>query len=222
MIAAVGDLRKTNTQNTMSFSLPPEISVQRQTLDNGMVYQFRHKTLGPLGRIVLQDNADGLCQISSEVAGEPNDPMTETRAQIFEPLSQQLAATLKAIVRKGQQTVVRQPIKKVSPAPPKEKITSEQIRCPRCGEVAALLILANHTKEVAEMEDCAQKMSSVYEELDVVTWVIGAPVGTLKGDPVAPILRVWPMRHPIKYGSPKMFEAELNAILPRHCGGRLS
>ena len=113
----------------MSFSLPPEISVQRQTLDNGMVYQFRHKTLGPLGRIVLQDNADGLCQISSEVAGEPNDPMTETRAQIFEPLSQQLAATLKAIVRKGQQTVVRQPIKKVSPAPPKEKITSEQIRC---------------------------------------------------------------------------------------------
>ena len=63
-----------------------------------MVYQFRHKTLGQLGRIVLQDSADGQCQISSEVAGEPDDPMTETRAQIFEPLSQQLAATLKAIV----------------------------------------------------------------------------------------------------------------------------
>ena len=188
-----------------------------------MVYQFRHKTLGQLGRIVLQDSADGQCQISSEVAGEPDDPRTETRAQIFEPLSQQLAATLEAIVGKEQRTVVSQPNKKESPALSKEEITSEQIRCPRCGEVAALLILANHTREVAEMEDCAQKMASVYEELDVVTWVIGAPVGTLKdGDPVSPILRVWPMRHPIKYGSPKMFEAELNAILPRHCGGRLS
>ena len=205
----------------MNFSLPPEISVQRQPLDNGMVYQFRHKTLGQLGRIVLQDSADGLCQISSEVAGEPNDPMTETRSQIFEPLSQQLAATLEAVVGKGQRTVVRQPIKKVSPALPKERITSEQIRCPRCGEVAALLIIANHAREVAEMEDCAQKMSSIYEDLDVVTWIIGATVGTLKGDPVAPILRVWPMRHPIRYGSPKMFDAELNAILPRHCGGRL-
>ena len=206
----------------MSFSLPPDISVRRQPLDNGMVYQFRHTTLGLLGRIVLQDGADGLSQISSEVAGEPDDPMTETRAQIFEPLSQQLAATLEAAVGKGRQTVVRQPGKKVSPALQEERITSEQVRCPRCGEVAALLILATHTREVAEMEDCAKKMSSIYEELDVVTWIIGAPVGTLKGDPVAPILRVWPMRHTIRYGSPKMFEAELNAILPRHCGGRLS
>ena len=205
----------------MSFSLPPEISVRRQPLDNGMVYQFRHRTLGLLGRIVLQDGTDGLSQISSEVAGEPDDPMTETRAQIFEPLSQLLAATLEAAVER-RQTVVRQHSKKVSPALQKERITSEQVPCPRCGEVAALLVLATHTKEVAEIEDCAKKISSVYEELDVVTWIIGAPVGTLKGDPVSPILRVWPVRHPIRYGSPKMFEAELNAILPRHCGGRLS
>lgn len=206
----------------MNFSLPPEVTVQSQMLNDGKVYQFRHQTLGLLGRIILRGSPGGQCHISSEVAGDPNDPMTETRSQIFEPLSQQLAATLEAVVGKGQRTGVRQPVKKVSPAPPKEKITSEQIRCPRCGEVAALLIIANHAREVAEMEDCAQKISSVYEELDVVTWIIGAPVGTLKGDPVAPILRVWPMRHPIRYGSPKMFEAELNAILPRHCGGRLS
>ena len=188
-----------------------------------MVYQFRHKTLGQLGRIVLQDSADGQCQISSEVAGEPDDPMTETRAQIFEPLSQQLAATLKAIVSQQPRTVVPQPIEKEAPARPHEEIPSEKIRCPRCGEVAALLILATHTTEVAEMEDCAHKMASVYEELNVVTWVVGAPVGTLKdGGPVSPFLRVWPLRHPIKYGSPKMFGAELNAILPRHCGSRLS
>ena len=186
-----------------------------------MVYQFQHKTLGQLGRIVLQDSPDGRSQISSEVAGEPNDPMTEARAQIFEPLSQQLAAALEAEVGKGRRTVVHPLIEKVSPTPPKERITREQVRCPRCGEVAALLILSNHAREVAELEDCAQKMAGIYEDLNVVTWIIGAPVGTLKGEPVAPILRVWPMRHPIRYGSTKMFVAELNAILPRHCGGRL-
>lgn len=205
----------------MSFSLPPEISVQRLPLDSGMIYQFQHKTLGQLGRIVLQDSPDGLCQISSEVAGNPNDPMTETRSQIFEPLSQQLATALEAAVGKGQRTVAHQTSTEALPIPPEESITSEQVPCPRCGEIAALIILSNHAREVAEMEDFAQKMYSVYEELDVVTWVIGAPVGTLKGDPVSPILRVWPTRHPIRYGSPKMFYAELNAILPRHCGGRL-
>lgn len=103
---------------------------------------------------------------------------------------------------------------------PKERIASKQIPCPRCGELAALLILADQAREVLEMEDCARKMHSIYEELDVVTWIIGAPVGTLKGDPIAPILRVWPKRHPIRYDSPKMFDAELNAMLPRHFGGK--
>ena len=61
----------------MSFSLPSDISVQRQPLDNGMVYQFRHQTLGDLGHIVLQDRPDGRCHISSEAAGDPNDPITK-------------------------------------------------------------------------------------------------------------------------------------------------
>ena len=206
----------------MSFSLPPDISVQRQPLNNGMVYQFRHKTLGQLGRIVLQDSADGLCQISSEVAGEPDDPMTQTRAQIFEPLSQQLATALKAAVGKGRRTVVNPLSEKSLPIPPKERVTTEQIPCPRCGEIAALIIVANHAREVAEMEDCAQKTRSIYEDSDVAAWIVGAPVGNLEGAPVSPILRVWPTRHPIRYGSPKMFCAELDAILPRHCGGRLT
>ncbi|PZO20890.1 MAG: hypothetical protein DCF25_05935 [Leptolyngbya foveolarum] len=205
----------------MNFSLPPEVTVQSQVLNDGKIYQFHHPTLGLLGRIVLQDNPDGLCHISSEVAGDPNDPMTETRAQIFEPLSQQLCAAVEAALGKGRQTGAGKPNTGISPTAPKERIASQQIPCPKCGEIAALLIFANQAKEIAEMEDCARKTYSIYEELDVVTWIIGATVGTLKGDPIAPILRVWPQRHAIKYGSPKMFDAELNAILPRHCGGRL-
>lgn len=93
----------------MSFSLPSDISVQRQPLDNGMIYQFRHQTLGELGRIVLQDGSDGRCHIFSEVAGDPNAPMTETRAQIFEPLSQQLCAALEAAVGKARQADAGRP-----------------------------------------------------------------------------------------------------------------
>jgi hypothetical protein len=205
----------------MNFSLPPEVKVQSQVLDDDKVYLFRHQTLGLLGRIIVCGSPGGQCQISSEVAGDPNDPMTETRAQIFEPLSQQLCAALEAAVGKGRQGSAGKPNTGTSPISPKERITSKQIPCPRCGEVAALLIFADQAREVPEMEDCARKMYRIYEELDVVTWIIGAPIGTLKGDPISPILRVWPQRHPIRYGSPKMFDADLNAILPRHCGGRL-
>jgi len=60
----------------MAFSLPPDISSHQQLLSNGAVYTFRHKTLGELGRIVLQDTVDGQCHISSEVAGDADDPMT--------------------------------------------------------------------------------------------------------------------------------------------------
>lgn len=205
----------------MNFSLPPDVDVQSQVLDDGKIYKFRHQTLGLLGRIVLRDSPGGQSHISSEVAGDPNDPMTKARAQIFEPLSRQLCAALEAAVGKDRQVGDSNANIGISPTSPGRGITSKQIPCPRCGELAALLIIANQAREVPELEDCARKMCSIYEDLNVVTWIIGAPVGTLKGDPIAPILRVWPQRHPIRYGTPKMFDAELNAILPRHCGGRL-
>ena len=134
-----------------------------------MIYEFRHKTPGQLGCLVLQDSPDGLCHISSEVAGDPNAPMTQSRAQIFESLSQPLAIALESAVGKKQQPDIEQHSILASPASPKERITSKQIFCPRCGEVAALLILADQAREVAEIEDCARKTYSIYEELDVVT-----------------------------------------------------
>ncbi|PZO15371.1 MAG: hypothetical protein DCF25_13630 [Leptolyngbya foveolarum] len=91
------------------------------------IYQFQHKTLGQLVRIVLQDDSNGLCQISSEVASDLNDPMTQTRAQIFEPLSQQLSAALEAAIGKGRQAGTGQPNTKVSPFLPKETIASKQL-----------------------------------------------------------------------------------------------
>ena len=89
----------------MNFSLPPEVTVQSQALNDGKVYQFRHKALGLLGRIVLRGSPGGQCHISSEIAGDPNDPMTDKRAAIFQPLSDQLVIALETalgIASKGK------------------------------------------------------------------------------------------------------------------------
>src|SRR6516165_4152075 len=63
--------------NRGRFELPPEVSFCKQRLGDAWAYVFRHRTLGELGRILLQDNRDGHCRISCEVVGDPADPMTE-------------------------------------------------------------------------------------------------------------------------------------------------
>jgi hypothetical protein len=51
---------------------------------------FRHRVLGELGRILLQELHDGRCHISCEVVGDPSDPMTTQRTAIFKPLGLEL------------------------------------------------------------------------------------------------------------------------------------
>jgi hypothetical protein len=48
-------------------------------------YVFRHRLLGEIGRILLQELGDGRCHISCEVVGDPSDPMTTQRQAIFKP-----------------------------------------------------------------------------------------------------------------------------------------
>jgi len=45
----------------------------------GVAYVFRHYDLGLLGRIVVQDITGSQCLVSLEVAGDPEDPMTDRR-----------------------------------------------------------------------------------------------------------------------------------------------
>jgi len=54
------------------------------------VYVFRHRVLGELGRILLQELDDGRCHISCEVVGDPSDPMTRQRTAVFKPLGLEL------------------------------------------------------------------------------------------------------------------------------------
>jgi len=57
------------------FQLAPDVSYEKQRLSDAWAYVFRHRVLGELGRILLQELDDGRCHISCEVVGDPSDPM---------------------------------------------------------------------------------------------------------------------------------------------------
>ena len=73
--------------------LPPEITFQKRPLpEGGWSYDFRHRSLGALGRILLRDVPGGRdTHISCEVAGDPGDLKTRKRSAIFEPLGREIA-----------------------------------------------------------------------------------------------------------------------------------
>ncbi|UQW71917.1 hypothetical protein [Pseudomonas avellanae] len=84
------------------FWLPPNISVTRQPLPEGMVYAFRDIDMGELGRLVIESTVDGETRISSEVAGDPQDPMTAQRLKVFEPISEALTHRLETTLGRGR------------------------------------------------------------------------------------------------------------------------
>jgi hypothetical protein len=87
------------------FQLPPDVSFEKQRLSNAWAYVFRHRLLGEIGRILLQELDDGRCHISCEVVGDPSDPMTTQRAAIFKPLGLELTRQMEAVMGRTREDV---------------------------------------------------------------------------------------------------------------------
>ena len=64
------------------FRLPPAVSMQKEQLPSGWAYVFRHAKLA-CGRLVGTPSS-GHCEVVCEVAGDPADPLTASRA-VMEP-----------------------------------------------------------------------------------------------------------------------------------------
>src|SRR5262249_25945327 len=122
------------------FQLPPDVSVSRQPLPYGIAFVFRHRLLGEVGRVVVQDTGDGRTHISYEVVGDPADPKTAERTAIFQPLGMELARQMEAMTGPTTDPVPASPLPR--PPEPKEVIESRLIPCERCGRVVAMLIFA--------------------------------------------------------------------------------
>ena len=141
-------------------SLPPDITFEKRPLPgDGWAYEFRHRTLGALGRILLQGLPEGRnAHISCEVAGDPADPRTAERRAIFEPLGLEIARQIEQIV--GASTGPVAP-----PAPPVEAdevVESKLTQCSTCNAFVAMLVFAPGATDAGRFDDYARRMYPEY------------------------------------------------------------
>ena len=199
------------------FRLPPDILCRKQSWPSGWAYVFRHRLLGEVGRILVQDAGAGRTHIACEVVGDPADPQTAARSAVFQPLGLALARQLEGLTGSAADPPpVDLPLR---PAEPQELIESSLIACVRCGTMVAMLIFAPRATDAGGFEDYARKMYPEYTRLNVQTWIIGPALG---GGPLmerpAEILKVWPAREPIARQRPADFNALLDQLVNGHCG----
>jgi len=70
--------------------------------------------------------------------GDPSDPMTENRAQVFKPLGVELAKGIESLAGTVPASEAASPLSR--PVEPREVIESRLILCDRCGTPVALLV----------------------------------------------------------------------------------
>ena len=202
--------------NKSNFKLPQDVkSVKKELPEGGYAYEFHHDTLGLLGRLVIKQFDDRNSHILSEVAGNEDDPMTEKRKSILEPITRELTAILESYYPPPKDIKI--------PPPPilpldQYKIECKYMTCNKCGTLVALLIFAQDATSKSDFENYARITYSQVVELNVPTWIIGPLFGS--GPPEkckSSVLKVWPHREKICKRSPN----ELNPIFARlengHC-----
>lgn len=197
-----------------NFQLPPNISVTRQLLPNGIAYVFRDVELGELGRLAVEAAPAGETRITSEVAGFPGDPMMQRRREALEPLCNELTRILESNSGPGRATP-QLPAREPQPA---GQILCEEVRCEACGQMVAFLVFADGATDDGRFEDYARMMYPHYVKNNVPTYIIGPELGDgpMEYRP-ANILQVWPQRAPMECLRPDEFNPRLDDLISQHC-----
>src|SRR3954468_15967071 len=207
---------KVTSRDEGRFELPPEVSFAKERLADGWAYVFRHRSLGLLGRILLQDTGDGRSRVTCELAGDPADPMTARRAEVFKPLGLELARRIESQMGTVPGALAAPP--PPQPPPSREVVESQVIPCDRCKRIVAMLIFAPEATDPGRFEDCARKLFPEFSRVNVPTWVIGPSLG--EGPPEdrsADILKVWPIRAPVERLRPAEFNSIIERLANGHC-----
>ncbi len=65
--------------------LPPEISAHRRSIGGGILYEFAHERLGPIGRLALFTQGPARTQVTVDVVpADPDEPLWEERFKQLE------------------------------------------------------------------------------------------------------------------------------------------
>jgi hypothetical protein len=133
------------------FTLPPEVTSEEQRLADGWAYVFRHRRLGMLGRLLLQDLPSGQSHLRCDVAGDPGDPMTAERGRIFRPTG--LALSAQPVAALGSVAGVSvPPIPPALPPDPGQWVATRVMICPRCDAPTSAIYDVSSAAEPAQFE----------------------------------------------------------------------
>ena len=195
------------------FRLPPNISVTRHPLPNGVAYVFRDLELGELGRLAVEGTATGEVRMTSEVAGFPSDPMTRRRCERLEPLCMDLMRAINPMGGNGRSASL--PVRAPQPV---GQVPCEEVRCDTCGKMVAFLVFAEEATDDGRFEDCARLMYAHYAKNNVPAYIIGPALGRgpMEYRP-ANILQVWPQRGPMECLRPDQFNPRVIELANQHC-----
>ena len=187
--------------------------MQKEALPDGTAYVFRHRKLGILGRIRIQERAAGGSHLVAEVAGDPADPMTRKRAALFEPLARSVSALLPT----DTGALGRADPPPPTPDDPGHVVRSERILCPECGEAVAFVTTAVDATDRSRLEDYAQRLYAEHARLNLPAWIVGPVRGQSSSNRgVVDVLPAWPARGPIVAMTGDQFDATIDPLVEGH------
>jgi hypothetical protein len=150
--------------------------------------------------------------INLEIVGDPGDPMTARRREIFEPIGMRIANQMESTVGIGAEKPAPTP----PPAQGKTLVKSQVMQCVKCGAHVAMLIFADNAWTPDHLEDYARMMYPNYSKMGLPTWIIGSPLDNSVDAP-AYFLKVWPEREPVCSLTPDEFDPVICKIQESHC-----
>lgn len=198
------------------FSLPPGITCTKKIIDNNKYsYVFRHNRLGEIGRLIVLPCSYGSEWIY-EVVGDPDDPMTNKRKEIFDPIARSLIKISRETF--GENIANLKP----SSITPKETviIKAEMMPCNKCAATIAAMIFAPDAYTVDQLKDYARMAFAKIKELNVPAWVVGAAKEVIINGRIveeALVLKLWPQREPARIIPPFELHSIFAKLKKNHC-----
>lgn len=195
--------------------LPPNVTSYQLEIENGVAYVFRDADIGELGQMLISE-LNGETHISCEVAGHPDDPMTQKRQAILEPITEKITQALQNKVSGGFHEI---PTVNEVHKSSKMVVESKAITCHKCDAPVALLIFANDANTKDRLEDYARMMYSKIVEMDLPTWIIGEQIGITETEGTALILKIWPTREEARMIKSSELNPVHDELQANHCKG---
>ena len=192
------------------------ISAQDVALLREASHFSERRTSRDLGRIVVSEK-QGMCHFSSEVIGDPQDPVTKKRIEILEPITKSMIAEIeKSTQSKMKDTDSHHFQQNIMSN--YHKIPSKILPCLKCNQIVVQLIFAENADNQALMEDFYRLMFPKIKEMNVETWIVGKEQIIRHQNIITYVMKVWPQKDEIAYKiSFDEFNQKIKKLQNGHC-----